>query len=466
MAKAASVILDVLYLITSLIFMIIAIVAYAKLSGSDFKYMYNIGTNWNSGPITTLNQDGTVCNINEDNYIKDKWPGTIAGCHCTFSLDFYGPLRKGACYRKRDNLLFCSTVAARPSIAYTKWKGESLCGKRVPASYLDLIVQTSPNSCPLNTRSCGIIDSLNNVMCVPTSTPCPLNFIKFIPQNEQVPTNLNYTVLDVTGGKIIVSNENTQGKLLNEFELSDNQPCADPGYKNEFKPNTYLLDPYYGKDQCQEMVGNIQFDDRYYLVDSYNSYSILNENNILPLISTLPEYPNPQQNQHPVNLYARNYIGIQPSCLQEIKDKGVTQIFLKDLYETPDKLGHSMSLAVAAMIIAIIIFVFMIIYGIFLCININSDGNDDNAPKFFIAIIPIVLALVTVILCSLTAASLYNYTREDSILTKKECVDDLTFQAASNFGSSVGSARGLSIFGSVLSVFLIILPIASLIVGC
>jgi hypothetical protein len=440
--------------------MIISIISYVKIANSDYNYLHSVGVNWNQGPIVSLNTDGDICHNNESNLITDIWPGTTDGCYCTFSMDLYGPLRSGSCRSKRDSYVFCSTVGSRAPVPYTKWKGKTFCGNRVPASYLDLTISPRATSCPSGSRSCGIIDSLNNVMCVPTQTSCPLNDIRYFKSSETVPTDKKYTILNVVGGKVAVSNQNSDGKILNEFKFSELQPCADPNYINSSQIKLYLLDVHNDKSRCQEKVGTIQYDNRYYKVDTYTSYGILNDNNILPLVQTLPLYPNPLQNNREVSLYARNYVGLNPSCLDEIRKNGDTKRFLYDLFKINENITYSLSLSIASMILAIIIFCFSFAYAVMLCCDNNSNS------KIFAALFPIILAVITVILTSICASYLKSYTQDDSILQRKECTDNITYEAAINFDSSITSASSLTIFSALLSVLIIILPPLSLIINC
>lgn len=459
--KTVSVISDIVYVISTTIFFIILIITYSKISGSDYAYMYSIGANWGSGPISSFNTTGDMCGAGESPLISESWPGTVEGCYCRVSFGIYGPLRIGQCRRKRDNFIFCSNVHEVSAIPYSIWRGKTFCGERATTTYLDMNIATSEKECPKNTRSCGIVDSLNNVMCVPLNAPCPMNFIKTLPSGAQIPTDMQYSVLDLNGEQMLVSNQDTTGKILNEFIVSDAQPCANPGYKNYVVP-AYKLDPYYGKDKCNDKIGNYTYDNRYYEVDTYNSYKLMKENNIIPVIINLPLYPNQMSQQHEVYLYARNYIGLNPVCLKEIQQNGNSINLINDLYDIDSNISAAVTLSLISMIIGIFMFALALFFFIFACI-IGFQDDYLRKMKIIWYILPLIFTVICLILCSIVVTKTNNYHGDISYLTRKDCVDDITYQAANSFNNNVGVAKILSIISVALLVLLTSIPIAEFI---
>jgi hypothetical protein len=78
---------------------------------------------------------------------------------------------------------------------------------------------------------------------------------------------------------LILSNENKNGKIINEVILSEDTPCIDPKYKN-YVEKPYLLEYYYDKDKCVESFAHLTYDSNFELKDSL-SYFL---NNIFLLV--------------------------------------------------------------------------------------------------------------------------------------------------------------------------------------
>jgi len=452
----------VFYLIATILLFVFLSITYVNVSNSEYSYMHSIGQNWQRGLIMDVNSDKLFCSGKSTPLITDMWQGTGDGCFCTFSFSLYGPLRRDSCRINRDNYSFCSSVAPISPIDYKVWKGVPLCANRLPLSYLDFKIANSPSECGIIMKSCGIIDSLNNVLCIPLGTKCPVNYIKVLPPNKASQLSFNHTAFNLTtGDQIVFSNEAPEGDIYSEFIVSQGQPCADPSRKN-FQEMPYLLDPYYSKSDCSVPVGNYTNDYRYKLIDSYNNTKLLTENNILPLVKSLPSYP--IQSDYNANLFARNYIGLNPLCLEELRYTGKIDLILIDLLETKTYMMRVENLSLASMITAIFLLIFVIfITIIILCCKFN-DSELKGALFFYIA--PLILSLAVFIISIIVALNLKGYVSQTDILTRKECVDDITFQAANNFEDNIKVAFSLSITSCIISGIQFIMPILIFIMMC
>ncbi len=452
--KTYTLIANVAFLITFLLIMILSIVNYSKVANSNFLYLHRVGKNWNDGPLTTLNQQGLQCGHNEYNYINAKWPGTDSGCYCSYAL--FDPLTRGTCSRndhRRGSFSYCQSIFPIPAMEYHTWKGKSLCGERVPASYLDLTIRAIPDSCPDTTRSCGVIDSLKNVVCIPKKTPCPLNEIKVIPTGTEIPTDKKYTVLDIANAKVLVSNENTEGEILNEFTISAGVPCADPDYDNTMG-FVYELDKNYNEQECNDSLGSNKYDTRYNPIDTTTRYSLFSENNIIAAVTTLPEYPMAGLRNTKMNLYSRNYIGLNPKCTSElIADNYKKTMFLKKLYEIDVYFSTITGVSAAMMVISIITFgLITFVATLTIC---SSEKGTDNPCLFFSGIYTALFVISILVLCSVNLSHLGDYTEEDKILMRKDCVDEITLDAATTFNNNVDTAHSISavlVFLSTLGI--------------
>jgi len=461
MSKTILVAIDICYIISSFILFIIMIFAYSKLFNSNYAYMHTLGENWKRGPVISVNSNN-YCNEGEESLITNSWPGTVEGCYCSVNFDlFKGPLRRGRCNRDRDNLLFCSTVAQKPQIRYTSWKGKQICVKRENKNYLDLTISSNEKYCPMNTRSCGVADSLNNVLCVPSTVACPLNYIMFLNSGQLVPKDMNYTQIDTKDGKLLFSNEATKEDVLNEFFISEGQPCANPKGRN-YLQKPYILDPFYDNYACNVNISDFQYDERYKLVDSYKTYDLYRDNSLLPALKSLPEYPDPLQNNRDVSLYKRNYIGIDSRCLAEIKSNGVsTANLINDLTNIGSHMNSAVMLSLASMIMTIILFILTILFIVLLFVF----KSDEAVTRLIFMIIPLILIIAIFIVNTILTSNLKAYSSDHEILSREECLDTLSHNAAITFYSNVSSGKGIAIFSSFLAGLTLVLIIVGIIFG-
>ena len=447
----------VIFFVGTITLFIILIVTFVKINNSEYQYMTTVGNNWNKGPITNIDPTGQICTGNFQRLITNSWPGTMDGCYCNPNIDlFYGPLRQGSCRNKRDSYLFCSTVGARPAMAFERWRGASICANRVATSYLDLTVASSANSCPFNMRSCGVADSMNNVLCVPSSTACPINNLVIAPTQ---PTDMTYTTLSTnSGANLYFSNQNTKGQILTELLVSELKPCADPG-EASYSSKPFILDPYYNnKFTCSDGVGSFKYDDRYKLVDSYNYQALLRDNNVYQVLMTIPTY-NTLLDNHSTGLYSRNYIGLHPSCLNDIRSQGTAKNILLDLTQTQSTINSAYGVSMGAMIVGIILFMFVGFYVFVFC------TMDDKAASLML-IFPFILLIVLLILCSFTASFVKSYGSYHSFFLDQSCVDPLTYAAAQNFFPSMNAAKGLGMFSAFLSGLLLVVAGIRIVSNC
>jgi hypothetical protein len=304
-------IIEILLLATGIIALSLTIALYIKIQTSSFSYFKRLAENWNSGVVHNISRTTLLsCPSTQKSLIIDQWPGTVKGC-----VKSLNSIRQGGCGK------YGTGIPALDPIPYTKWRGVSLCSDRASSSYLDLTVVPSENMCPEGLRSCGIIDTLNNVMCVPTATPCPYNYMKIIPFGQALPTEFNYTSFTLKDATLVLSNENIKGKILVDLTVSEDIPCADPLYKNNNYP-PFILEKFYFRSRCDNSLGSKQYDTEYEHKDSYSYYNVYSENGVIVFLNYLPTFPEYGQilerSNRQLRLYSKNYVGITPSCFNKI----------------------------------------------------------------------------------------------------------------------------------------------------
>lgn len=99
------------------------------------------------------------------------WPGTKSGSHSatitsTFPCRFYDKT--------------CVNVSSTSSVPITKWKGKQFI-VQPSYSYDDLYAMSVPygSSCPFGKKQCGILDTMNNTLCMEFYEECPINLMIF-----------------------------------------------------------------------------------------------------------------------------------------------------------------------------------------------------------------------------------------------------------------------------------------------
>jgi hypothetical protein len=439
----------------ALLLLSFSITTFVQLNTSDYTYLQGMGTNWSSGPILSVNSKTLQCAEGEELIIQDEWHGTSEGCYCPHSFDiFYGSLREGGCRDNRDSLLFCSTVRPIAPIDYSSYRGRKICGKRTKASYLDLSVATNDKSCPMDQKSCGVVDSMKNILCMDKDSACPMNDIKIIDRSDNEPDDFKYTKVEAGDKDILFTNENTKGNIIAQFKISDDQPCILPFYENT-KGTLYLLDALQGKGECKRGIGDTLYDDNYKKIDTYNMKSLLQENQITAVLNTLPEFPLEAYNR-PVNLYVKNYIGVNPSCLKDIKANNLSLSILEELVNMEAKMSKNLILSLVVMILVIIASVFGTCFACF-------SYSDDKTIKIVLACLPVTLSFVNIILCIILVSGIGNIAHHYSSINNPMCVDAVTYEAISNFEGKVGSAYFANLMTLGLSFILFGGPIATII---
>jgi len=319
----------------------------------------------------------------------------------------------------------------------------------------------------MNQRSCGIIDSLKNVLCIPDETPCPMNYIKVIGATDPIPNDMTYIVLKTTNSQVLFSNENVTGEILNQFRVEDGQPCMSPYYKSYIVP-PYILDPYYSRNSCAKEINGQIIDERYELVDTNSNANLLSDNGIITITNTLPVYPQDILT-HNVNLYKRNYIGVNPACLKTIVGTGETNTLMVELVGMNDKISSASAVALWDMVFGCILFFFMGIYSLIVIFVIYRDeGSDEEAlkTKACLHIFPTVISLVCFILSAVLTSQVRNFSTNYSILANPTCVDGPTYEAISSFSSKIGSAQTHALVTTLASALMIGIAIANAIVSC
>ena len=447
---------NAVFILCTLLCFIFSTISYVQFSSSDCVYIASIGKNWANNPITNAEGSGYECSSGKVPAIDDFWLGTVTGCSC-LSLIGEG-LTRTACSRRRYT---CSTVYQIGGIPYRLWRGTNICVKRGP-NYLDLKTAKSAALCGSGYKSCGIADSLQQVLCYPNAVDCPYNFIKVLSANQQVPNDKNYTVIPLgfngQDGKMIFSNENISGNTVNQFKIDDNQPCLSPDYKNlAIKP--YILEQSWNKNSCQNAIGGKNFDFAYTLVDSESYNELYSDNHILGVLMSLPKFQKYNYLSGTTSLFYKNYIGIDSRCISKIAGKSSSTQVISDLVKIEEIISSVSTIAMVGMVFGIMAFVILII---FTCIFWNQEKEESF--KNMNIILGIFSCIPALIISAILVSKANNLGYDLSVFSDPNCTDSITSNAVASFSSKISLGVRMSVVYLIFSVFGFVSNLVALIV--
>jgi hypothetical protein len=309
---------------------------------------------------------------------------------------------------------------------YNIWRGVPLCSTRVQASYLDLSIAANESSCPNSQRSCGIIDTLNNVMCVPISTPCPYNYMEVIPKGQPLPSGFQYTSVALNDATLVISNINTKGKLLVETNINEGTPCADPAYKNYLMP-PFILETYYENNQCVDQLNGQTYDLSYDLKDSYSFYNLYSENGILIYLNALPGFITYSQSfissNRKMKMFSRNYIGINTTCFNKLKELGIGAELLVSLKNINLETYSAASTLIFAVIFGGIGYGLIFFYFVFSFISLCCDKDCDTKMRIILIFLPELFMLVIFIISCVILGQYNGIGNTQQVLIDYNCLD-------------------------------------------
>jgi len=312
---------DILNIILVIITIPLTNTLFFIFKNGDFTYLQSIGFNWKTYPITSfsqLNLQRGQCLDVESQILFDFWGGTVKGCDCSGSMFVSGTtLTRGFCSRKQSG---CTNIAANPTRPLIFWRSKMFCKNMNlnAKNYFDFLVADSPDNCPSNTKSCGILDSLNNILCIDIKENCPINQLTFfslteLKSNTDIFLNLNKNstnstnssnsfngkinyfnsdsilltnyigYLDVDGGILAFSNLFTNNRIITQFKISEGQPCLIPFFDNS-RSARFILEYNYYQSKCNYRKYNTTVfsnDKRYWIIDTYSKYNLYKQNGIL-----------------------------------------------------------------------------------------------------------------------------------------------------------------------------------------
>ena len=153
------------------------------------------------------------CSSEEEILSLGKWDGTEKGCKCN------NEIKEGEC-TKTDKDNKCKNIDSIPPKEYKIINSNYVCVKKSEKTYKQLMeskqIFPKGSECKNDYKSCGIIDTLENILCVPENDPCPITLADI--ENSNISLKYNYRL-----------NSPNKNQILSIFKLTDDSiPCIHP----------------------------------------------------------------------------------------------------------------------------------------------------------------------------------------------------------------------------------------------
>lgn len=270
----------------------------------DMQTIHSIFETWKMQPIHILQQshDKTCHEMGMYDIIKYEWPGTVIGCLCNNGTKLHSKKCTLNHHKKKCN----NVDSLRPYVSF-KWKDQYICAMTTiknTKGYLDFVRIKDNDFCAYKTKKCGIIDTLNNYLCIPEGDNCPINDINII-SNEDKSFELTVSNRNVNNGKIYVS------FLLGENKLCLNHKQTDYQAEKAYPLFDKKLEKYMTCSTFSANKTTIDKDTLYRKFDSYSKATFYKQNGIKNHIRHLPLYP---EIKSTIGLYGGVYTGWKKEC--------------------------------------------------------------------------------------------------------------------------------------------------------
>jgi len=441
-------IISILIILCNVICYIICLISFFKFKNSDYKYVASIGNNWSTGPMLDAIPSHQDCPSDKSSAINELWQGTIDGCLCgTFEIE------RGSC---SEDEWRCTDINSISPMPVRLWKEKNICVTR-GSNYLDLKIVKTKNGCGAGFTPCGIIDSLNQILCYPDRIGCPYNYIKFLDSKEVIPTDRTYTVIPLgtngEKGKFILSNQNTSGKIINQFKIDDNIPCLDPDYKN-LNTTPYLLEKSFDKNSCLNKISDKIIDEEYIKIDSETYNQLYSDNNIIKVLLSLPDFQKYNYLSSSTNLYYKNYIGIDTRCREDILQTGASSKIVSDLVKIDGIVDSIIIVTAVGLFFCLVGFLFIIMFTMMLCCNFV----DMNEKLIFLKPL-LTMSLPSFIISSILVNKVTNLKNDMSLFADPLCTDSITSSVVAGFIDNTSSGISLGIWYLLFAILSMILNI-------
>lgn len=418
-------ILEFIILIGYIITIVEVNILNSTLTEDGFSFLSSIGKNWQDGPVNDVyvNADN-ICYQGDTSLIKDKWLGTRLTCGIKGGLTIN--CRK---YSRRYLPIDPQDIQS--------WRGTVVCAKRLPGTYLDQKIVRNEKDCNSSWKSCGVLDSSNNILCIKENQECPFNNLQVSPSSSPSPENFKKSI-KLIDADMYFTYESGNGKPINEFLIEEDTPCSNPYYHN-YKQKPFIAEKTYDRDVCyldKDHKDIIDTDKQAKIKDSYSFFKVYEENGINKLLKDLPGYDEYSKNitSRYLNLYEREYQGISIRCLDMIQEKGLTSSIVDDLVKFEGIMNGWQGRIKVTKILCWVISIMSLVYFIIMGLLHFYEGIEENENKsrWIISSVPAVMNIVVLYKILTMAIKIGSAGTSFSLLAQENCIDSSTTEYINN----------------------------------
>ena len=325
--------------------------------------------------IHNISVSGEKCSNDESPIILGFWPGTVVGCNCTSVNDSnIEPSRRNRLNRDKctynETKAGCENVEPIKSKDYTYWRSTQFCSKKSKETnnewkYFDYLENSvkKGESCLEGYKKCGILDTLNNTLCLLKNETCPLNLL--IVTNSYLPPpeyqNLNVTTVLLEDNiedeyYLHYSNEAINNSVIVDFQITEPDKLC-------IESNHYYSSYYYPLNgitaNCSTSLYGVEYSTRYSYVDTVTKEQLFIDHSIYSQVDFLPDYETWRLEMIPQSLYTRPYLGFTKKAMSAVKSTP----------ENNEHLSKSGSYFTIITILLLVSFLFIVAFVI-------ADGNE------------------------------------------------------------------------------------------
>lgn len=448
--------------------LILAIVISTKLAEENFIYGNNFAVNWSLSPIQTIDsENSTTCPIGYSYGIPNTYfPGFKSGCYCPKSKSYF----PDSCSNNQLSAGCESFPESAPKLIVS-WGG-SICTKRkATATYFTLnkTDNTVNSTCSDDTKDCGFLDTLNSKFCVNKKEECPVNYLKVVNVNDNSTSkNLSFAVseapfssVSASGSlakkKFVYSNNNTLGKIVNQFMILDHKPCANSldnkiQLSNPNNNSTSQSIDAYSSTYCHKNISDYMYDPSWVLLDTMTVEELVIDNGLNSTLSVYPFWNDIKTKT--VGLYYRNYIGLNQTCIDLAKqyfypkDANSIPLSFFNIKTTLDNSNIDF-ISVTSASLYIITLVALIMKIITFC-----EGNKQSY-RMYINLVGAFCTLMLLIIGIISTISISNARNKYIwVFTSSHCSDPIDQGLLNEFDSNIREAYVIAVIFTILSLIL------------
>jgi membrane protein YdbS with pleckstrin-like domain len=289
------------------------------------------------------------------------------------------------------------------------------------------IIKQNEN-CKENYKSCGIIDTLNQILCVKNEENCPLKDIQFGKNSD---TN-SYTYNSISDISYNNNNYNGDKKIIGHIVLNHGQPC--------FSVLDKLWKKFSSKEagdghlKCKTTIENMENDERYEAIGQVTYFKLYMEN----LNSESQNILLGNLGDEKVTLYKREFLGIDKNCDEKLN-------ISRDTY---DKLKKNQKRVKTLLLCEFIILLVIL----FILLMLKLKMKEQNVKIFYVFSIICLLYYVSIIICFIIF--LVGIKKNDLFY---DCSDDITNEYLKEENNNTKKSIKIVAINLVLDIVAIIL---------